>query len=48
MYKVDQEQNEFNEALQEIRYEFILPKRLENSAVHKYYGIKQNKRLSAS
>ena len=32
------------EALQDELNEFILPQRLQNAALHKHYGIKQNKR----
>ena len=46
--KIDREESELIEALQEELDEFIFPKRLEDGALHKFYGIKQKKRSSAS
>ena len=46
--KIDREESELIEALQEELDESIFPKRLEDGALHKFYGIKQKKRSSAS
>ena len=39
-------QSELIETLQDQLNEFILPQRLQDAALHKHYGIGQNKRLS--
>ena len=46
--KIDREESELIEALNEELDESIFPKRLEDRALHKFYGIKQKKRSSAS
>ena len=43
--QIDQEQSELIEDLQGQLNEFILSKRLEETAQHKYYGIRQIKDL---
>ena len=43
--QIDQEQSELIDALQGLLNEFILAKRLEETAQHKYYGIRQIKDL---
>ena len=45
---IDKEESEFIEALQEELDEAIFPKRLEDGALHKFYGISQKKRSSAA
>ena len=39
MYKIDQDQSELIETLQDQVNEFILLKRLEDTALHKHYGV---------
>ena len=46
--KINREESELIEALQEELDESIFPKRLEDGALHKFYRIKQKKRSSAS
>ena len=41
--KIDREESELIEALQEELNESIFSKRLEDGALHKFYGIKQKK-----
>ena len=48
MKKVDREESELIVALQEELNKSIFPKRLEERALHKFYGIKLKKRSSAS
>ena len=43
--QIDEEQSELIEALQGLLNEFILSKRLEETAYYKYYGIRQIKDL---
>ena len=45
---IDKEESELIEALQEELDEAIFPKRLEDGALHKFYGISQKKRSSAA
>ena len=45
--KIDKEECELIEAFQEELDESIFPKRLEDGALHKFYGIKQKKRSSS-
>ena len=46
--KIDREESELIEDLQEELDKSIFPKRLEDGALHKFYGIKQKKKSSAS
>ena len=46
--KIDREESELIDSLQEEMDEYIFPNRLEDGALHKFYGIKQKKRSSAS